>query len=106
MSKLNQAKTAPPAVIVIFGAAGDLTKRKLIPAQVAMVGVDRVEQDSGAYRQGLSKDIESYVGEGFNQELWDASVNNLHYMLGDFRNAESYQQLKNYYSKLTSSREP
>ena len=66
MSKLNQTKTAPPAVIVIFGAAGDLTKRKLIPAlfnlasqellstQVAMVGVDRVEQDSEAYRNGCN----------------------------------------------------
>jgi len=106
MSELNQPQKAPPAVIVIFGAAGDLTKRKLIPAlfnltsqallstQVAMLGIDRVEQDSEAYRQHLSKDIESYVGEGFNQKQWDANVNNLHYMSGDFRNAESYQQLK------------
>lgn len=106
MSELNQPQAAPPAVIVIFGAAGDLTKRKLIPAlfnlasqgqlssQLAMVGIDRVELDSGAYRQNLSLDIKSYVGEGFNQELWDASVSKLHYMSGDFRNAESYQQLK------------
>ena len=74
MSGSNQS--APPAVIVIFGAAGDLTKRKLIPAlfnlaaqellpsQFAMVGTDRVDMDSDTYRQTLSDDIQSFVGEG------------------------------------------
>ncbi|MCK5355653.1 MAG: glucose-6-phosphate dehydrogenase [Methyloprofundus sp.] len=106
MSEQNQTIPAPPAVIVIFGAAGDLTKRKLIPAlfnlasqgqldsQFSMVGIDRVEQDSQAYQQTLSKDIASYVGEGFNQDLWDANASKIHYMSGDFCNAESYQQLK------------
>ena len=106
MSGSGQPQAAPPAVIVIFGAAGDLTKRKLIPAlfnlasqellssQVAMVGMDRVEMDSDAYRQTLNDEIESYVGNGFKQDLWDAMVCKAYYMPGDFRNAESYQQLK------------
>ena len=108
MSDPNQPLAAPPAVIVIFGAAGDLTKRKLIPAlsnlasqkllssQIAMVGIDRVEMDSETYRQSLSKDIESYVGDGFNQNSWDTSISKAYYMPGDFRNAESYQQLKSF----------
>ena len=108
MTEPNQTLAAPPAVIVIFGAAGDLTKRKLIPAlsnlatqkllpsQFAMVGIDRVEMDNEAYRKALSKEIKSYVGDGFNQELWNANVNKAHYMPGDFRNAESYQQLKTF----------
>ena len=106
MSGPNPSLVAPPAVIVIFGAAGDLTKRKLIPAlfnlaaqellssQIAMVGTDRVEMDSAAYRQTLSDEIKSAAGEGFNQELWDANVSKAYYTPGDFRNAESYQQLK------------
>jgi glucose-6-phosphate 1-dehydrogenase len=106
MSGESQSPAAPPAVIVIFGAAGDLTLRKLIPAlfnlasqellspQVAMVGTDRVEMDSDAYRQTLSDAIKSHVGKGFNQELWDANVGKAYYTPGDFRNAESYQQLK------------
>ena len=92
---------APPAVIVIFGAAGDLTKRKLIPALLnlgsqgqldssfAMVGMDRVEQDSATYQQNLSKDMAAYVGEKFDQASWDASASKIHYMPGDFRNADS-----------------
>ena len=106
MSRPSLSLAAPPAVIVIFGAAGDLTKRKLIPAlfnlaakellssQIAMVGIDRVEMDSDAYRKTLSEEINSYVGEGFDQTLWDANINKAYYMPGDFRNAESYQQLK------------
>ena len=106
MSGPSTPLAAPPAVIVIFGAAGDLTKRKLIPglfnmgsqellsSQFAMVGMDRVEMDSEAYRKTLSEEIKSYVGDGFNQDLWDANVGKAYYMPGDFRNAESYQKLK------------
>ncbi len=106
MTGSNDTPAAPPAVIVIFGAAGDLTKRKLIPAlfnlategllpaRIAMVGTDRVEMDSDSYRKTLSDEIKSYVGGGFNQELWDANVSKIYYTPGDFRNAESYQQLK------------
>ncbi len=102
----NKAPAAPPAVIVIFGAAGDLTKRKLIPGlfnmrsqellspQFAMVGMDRVEMDSEAYQKTLSEEIKSYGGDGFNEALWDANIGKAYYMPGDFRNADSYQQLK------------
>ena len=108
MSELNKIPAAPAAVIIIFGAAGDLTKRKLIPAlfnlasqelvssQVAIVGMDRVEMDSDAYRQTLSEEIETYVGDGFNQDVWNENVGKTYYMPGDFRNAESYQQLKTF----------
>ena len=106
MSGTSQPEAAPPAVIVIFGAAGDLTLRKLIPAlfnlaaqkllapQVAMVGTDRAELDSEAYRQTLGDAIKSHAGESFNQELWDANVGKAYYTPGDFRDPESYQRLK------------
>ncbi len=106
MSGPNKTPAAPPAVIVIFGAAGDLTKRKLIPglfnmaseellsSQFAMVGMDRVDMDSDAYRKTLSEEIKSYVGDGFKQDLWDKIVSKAYYMPGDFRNEESYQKLK------------
>ena len=106
MSGTSQPEAAPPAVIVIFGAAGDLTLRKLIPAlfnlaaqellspQIAMVGTDRAEMDSDAYRETLGEAIKSHAGESFNQELWDANVGKAYYTPGDFRDAESYQKLK------------
>ncbi|GMQ89238.1 MAG: glucose-6-phosphate dehydrogenase [Gammaproteobacteria bacterium] len=108
MKQAEQSQTAPPAIIVIFGAAGDLTKRKLIPAllnlssqkllppQIAMVGIDRVEMDSETYRQTLSQEISSFVGEGFDQTFWDAHIDKAYYMPGDFRDAESYKRLKKF----------
>jgi glucose-6-phosphate 1-dehydrogenase len=63
---------------------------------VAMVDIDRVEMDSETYRQTLSKDIASYVGDGFNQDSWDTNISKAYYMPGDFRNADSYQQLKSF----------
>jgi len=102
----SSSAVAVPAVIVIFGAAGDLTKRKLIPAlfnleaqnllpsHIAMVGIDRVAMDSDTYRQTLGSDIASYVGNGFEQNLWNDNVDKVYYMPGDFRDADSYQQLK------------
>ncbi len=102
----SSSSIASPTVVVIFGAAGDLTKRKLIPAlfnlelqnllpeQIAMVGFDRVAMDSKGYRQSLESDISSFVGNGFKQQLWDENVEKIYYMPGDFRDPDSYQQLK------------
>ncbi len=117
MKQTNNTLTAPAAVIVIFGAAGDLTKRKLLPAlfnlasqkllssKVAMVGIDRVEMDSEAYRQTLNQEISSFVGKGFDQKLWDANIGRAYYMSGDFRNAESYNQLKEFLLEVDKEQE-
>jgi glucose-6-phosphate 1-dehydrogenase len=108
MSQSSQPLKAPPAIVVIFGAAGDLTRRKLIPAlfnlvsqellstQIAMVGIDRVDMDSEAYRQSLSQEIKSFVGEGIDLALWDANIGKAYYMPGDFRDADSYRKLKQF----------
>ncbi|HHH44920.1 MAG TPA: glucose-6-phosphate dehydrogenase [Gammaproteobacteria bacterium] len=112
MQQTDPSLAAPPAVIVIFGAAGDLTKRKLIPAlfnlasqqllseHIAMVGIDRVEMDSVAYRQTLSEEIASFVGTGFDQALWEANIGKAYYMPGDFRDAQSYARLKTFLDEV------
>ncbi len=110
MSNENvQADAAPPApanVLVLFGAGGDLTKRKLIPAMFhlssagmlpedfAMVGIDRLELDSEAYRERIDSEIEGFVGETFSRDLWDKLLKRIYYVQGDFKNAESYAALK------------
>src|SRR5215470_19253928 len=65
-------KPSPPCVFVIFGAAGDLTKRKLLPAlynlkasrflprQLAIVGVTRKEKTHEQFREEQSKDIHEF----------------------------------------------
>ena len=97
---------APPSLIVIFGAAGDLTKRKLIPAlfhldeqgllpkNFCMVGVDRAEMDSEGYRAYLSDGIEEFIGTSFSPDLWATDVPRAYYQQADFRDAASYDKLR------------
>ncbi len=110
---MEELKKAPKSIVVIFGASGDLTKRKLIPAlyhlmaqgllskHTNMVGVDRLEMTSDEYRDNLSKDIDEYIDDDvFSQELWEKEVSRVHYMQGDFRDKQTYVNLKNYLAEI------
>ena len=67
------ARPAPPCVLVIFGAAGDLTKRLLMPAlynlrrasllpeNFAVIGVARSKKDDGAFRQELAASLREFA---------------------------------------------
>ena len=62
-----------PCVMVIFGAAGDLTRRKLIPAlynlaseqllsrEFAVVGLARSQMTTEQFRDKVSQDIKQYA---------------------------------------------
>ena len=65
-----------PAILVVFGASGDLTWRKLIPAiynlyldgeqpeQFAVLGLDRVEMSDDAFRQHLRQGVDQFSRRG------------------------------------------
>ena len=73
-----------PHTVVIFGASGDLTSRKLIPAlfslhrkgrlpnQTRIVGVARTEFSHDAWRAELAKTTEKYAGKSFDAAAWQA----------------------------------
>src|SRR5690242_15246081 len=70
------APTAPPCALVIFGAAGDLTKRLVVPALYnlvnakrlskgfQLVGVDLAAMTTENWRQGLTDMMDRFVTEG------------------------------------------
>jgi glucose-6-phosphate 1-dehydrogenase len=99
-------KTADPCVMVIFGASGDLTQRKLIPAlynlaraqllsqNFAVVGVARRPMSSEEYRKKLSEEVREFVTGDFDPELWDSFVRRMHYLAGNFDNKDTYANLK------------
>ena len=111
-SQQQSPSPTPPCVIVIFGAGGDLTKRKLIPAlyhlaiqkllpdNVAMVGVDRTEWTSESYREVLDKEIRDFVAGEFSEALWEASKPKTYYTQGDFRAPQTYEHLKELLSQV------
>jgi glucose-6-phosphate 1-dehydrogenase len=92
--------------MVIFGASGDLTKRKLIPAlcnlakdrlvsqQFAVIGFSNDSLTTEAFRAQLSKDIKEFATEPVDTKLWDWFLERIYYVQGDFQDSAAYARLK------------
>ncbi len=97
---------ADPCVMVIFGASGDLTKRKLIPAlynlarenllskEFAVVGVARREMTTEDFREKISGDFEEFATSPFDSDLWQGFVRRIYYLSGDVQDADTYKKLQ------------
>jgi glucose-6-phosphate 1-dehydrogenase len=99
-------RKAPPCAIVIFGAAGDLTQRKLIPALYnlanqrlltatgsAVIGFARREIDDGEFRTHLERELRGHVGEGFEPAVWQWLAARTSYVRGNFDEPDAYVRL-------------
>ncbi len=99
------AEPAPSNIMVIFGAGGDLTRRKLIPAlyqlqregllpeRFAIVGMDRNEGDSDHYRKLLDSQSREFLVGGFDEAQWSTLLERVHYIPGDFLDDDAYLRL-------------
>src|SRR6478609_5932196 len=97
---LRFERRVPPCAIVIFGANGDLTKRKLIPAlyrlafdrrlpaSYAILGNSRTAMSDDDFRARMRESVEHFSEDGPpDPELWDRFAANLFYHPGDGRRA-------------------
>ncbi len=94
-----------PCAMVIFGATGDLTKRKLIPAlynlakdnllskEFALIGLARNVLTTDEFRQKLSDEVAKFAGEPVDPDLWHWFSRRMYYIPGEFDNPEIYQAL-------------
>lgn len=94
--------------IVIFGASGDLTRRKLIPAlynlyrkerlweTTRIIGFARRPYTTEVFRALLMEGVKTYSAKTFDQELWGRFEPKLHYFQGDLSVPEDYQRLGAY----------
>jgi glucose-6-phosphate 1-dehydrogenase len=110
------ARPAPPNVMIIFGAGGDLTKRKLIPAlfhlchggllpdSFAVLGLDRLELDDNGFRDLLAPEVQRYVGAAWDAGTWARLCERLHYLRADFLDLASHQALCERLSRLDADR--
>ena len=99
-------KVGDPCAMVIFGAAGDLTQRKLIPAlynlaksqvlsrEFAIVGVARAKISTEDFRNKLSQSIKQFATEPVDPDLWEWFVRRIYYLSGNFDDKNVYPQLK------------
>ena len=112
----TEAAPAPPNVMIIFGAGGDLTKRKLIPAlfhlcaarllpeSFVVLGLDRLDMDDEGFRERLAEQIRDNVGGAFSQEVWDRLVQRIHYMKMDMLDGSHYENLCERLSRIDAER--
>jgi glucose-6-phosphate 1-dehydrogenase len=99
-------KVVEPCTIVIFGASGDLTARKLIPAlyhlfaekqlpnPVRIVGFARREKSHEEWRAELRAGLEQFSRtKRVDAAVWDAFATNLYYCQGEFSEEVAYHKL-------------
>jgi glucose-6-phosphate 1-dehydrogenase len=101
-----------PCAMVIFGAAGDLTRRKLIPAlynlaksellsrEFAVVGVARTKISTEEFRKKATEDIKEFATEKVDPDVWEWFVRRLYYLAGDFGDKNLFLQLKDLLDKV------
>ena len=105
-----------PGVVVIFGASGDLTSRKLVPAlyelasqrrlpmEMAVVGISRTEMSHEEFRKKLRDTLEEHVSGGVSDEVWESFAGGIFYLSGDSKEPETYDELKGFLKELDSER--
>lgn len=113
---LQQDRIPEPQILIIFGASGDLTQRKLVPAlyqmklerrlppELTIVGVARREWSHDFFREHMREGVEEFGGGLQSEELWKEFAQGLFYCPGDIDNPESYQQLKAFLEELDTQR--
>jgi glucose-6-phosphate 1-dehydrogenase len=104
-----------PCTLVIFGASGDLTRRKLVPAiwhlsqqgrlpgAFALVGVARRELDDQGFRGQMRLALQEYVGQ-LDQDRVESFLAGLFYVRGDLDDPATYQSLRARLAELDRQR--
>ena len=99
------AQPAPPCVLVVFGAAGDLTRRLLVPALCnlrrarllqegfALVGVARSDKTSLIFREEMADALREFGSAELTAEDRQWLTERMQYLRGDFADRELYDDL-------------
>jgi glucose-6-phosphate 1-dehydrogenase len=114
------AMVAPPCAMVIFGAAGDLTKRlvvpslydlvraKRLPERFQLVGVDLAAKTTAEWSQGLSEMMNQFVAQSggefhvdqLDQAAWRWLTERMTYLQGDLNDPGTYRRLGDHLAAL------
>src|SRR5207253_4093131 len=93
---LQLRRTPDPCVVTIFGASGDLTKKKLLPAlyalafrrllpeKFAVVGVARTEETDEEFKTRMKAAVQEFGRDDFRDDVWDMLTEGLRYLSMDF----------------------
>lgn len=105
-----------PCTVVIFGASGDLTFRKLIPALyniaadgdlpagLTVVGFARRPKTDESFREELGTAARKFSRQTVKDELWDAFSQSLFYHQSEFHDAEGFKSLAKRLDEIDAER--
>lgn len=109
----HQQRTLDPCILVIFGATGDLTARKLMPAlyslkkdgqlptNFACVGFARREKSHDQFREEMKKAVQEFARvKPVEDDLWDTFKDKVYYHSANFDDQEGYDSLNTFLKTL------
>src|SRR3954447_3477244 len=105
---LRFERRVPPCAIVIFGASGDLSKRKLLPSlyrlffegristEFAVIGSSRTPMSDDQFRDRMKESVSKFLEDApFDEDVWTSFAQSLFYVAGDLSNPKSYDEIRN-----------
>jgi glucose-6-phosphate 1-dehydrogenase len=113
---LRLPRTPDPCALVIFGASGDLTRRKLFPAvyslavrnllpeQFAIVGVARTHETDAQFRNRMKEAVREFGRDKLNEKVWRRLAEGMRYVATDFSSEGGEDRLVDLLSKLDGER--
>jgi len=113
---LQLRRTPDPCAFVIFGASGDLTRRKLLPAlyalayrrllpeQFAVVGAARTEETDEEFRARMEEAVKEHARDPFRQDVWDFLAGGMRYVATDFADDRGQDELAGVLNELDEQR--
>jgi glucose-6-phosphate 1-dehydrogenase len=113
---LRLPRTPDPCALVIFGASGDLTRRKLIPAiwslavrgllpdDFAIVGVARTEETDAGFRARMKDAVREFGRDPVDEKVWRRLAAGMHYVATDFAADRGEDSLVELLAKLDRER--
>ena len=114
---IDTRRAVEPCAVVIFGATGDLTHRKLVPAlynlahegqfphSFAVVGFARRPKSHDEFRTELRQSVEQFARfQPINPAVWDALAQGIFYHQSEFADANGYTALAKFLEQLDRER--
>jgi glucose-6-phosphate 1-dehydrogenase len=102
-----------PCTVVIFGATGDLTRRKLVPGlyslakqrllpeRFAVIGFARRDKSHDIFREEMRQAVQEFARHPFEDALWQDFAKRLYYHRSTFDDAEGYVRLQKFLHEIS-----
>jgi glucose-6-phosphate 1-dehydrogenase len=113
---LRLERTPRPSAVVIFGASGDLTRRKLVPALYALaadgllpqgfavIGAARTPMSDDEWREGMRQGVAAHGRVPLRDDVWAGFAQGLRYAHVDFDAADGFAELKRRLTEVDAER--